>query len=365
MRVKVLIAAGGTGGHITPGVAIANALKEAGHSVLFVGTNTGMEVDLVPKAGYDIRYIHARGLRGGLSLKNVKAVSELFKGIADVKKIIKEEKIDLVVGTGGYVTAPAMIAAIRCKVPSFIHESNALPGKTTTWLSGKVNAVALGFQDAIQRLPKAKHAVFTGNPTKFKVQLSREEAKKKLGIQKPLVLVFGGSQGAKKINDTMIEFINTSNIKDYQVIYATGPAHYDEIIAKINPECENVKNQNVKIEKYIYNMDEVMPASDIAVCRSGALTVTELGIAGVPAILIPFPYAAENHQYYNAKTIADYGGGVIIEEKDLTRENLENTIVSILNNKEKYDKMKSSALRTENVGAISRIMSEINKLHTA
>ena len=310
--MNILIAAGGTGGHITPGVAIANRLKDDGNKILFVGTQNGMEVDLVPKSGYEIKYIHAKGLQRGLSLKNIKSITELFKGISDVKRIIKEENIDLVIGTGGYVTAPAMIAALKCKVPTLIHESNALPGKTTYWLSSKVDRVAVGFKETLDRLPKAKCGIYTGNPTKLTNNLSKEQAKEKLGITKPLVLVFGGSQGAKKINDTMIELINAAKIENYQIIYATGPKHYDEIVSKIK-----VNNENVKIEKYIYNMEEVMLASDLAVCRSGALTVTELGIVGLPAILIPFPYAAENHQYYNAKTIEDSKAGIIIEEKDL------------------------------------------------
>lgn len=362
MKVKVLIAAGGTGGHITPGIAIANALKEKGHEIIFVGTEKGMEVDLVPKAGYPIKFIHAGWLQKGLSLKNFKTALEVLKGIANVKQIIREEKIDFVIGTGGYVTAPVMIAALKCKVPTLIHESNALPGKTTKWLSGKVDTVALGFMDALKRLPKAKNAVFTGNPTKFHVGVSKEEAKRKLGISKPLVLIFGGSQGAKKINDTMVEYINNVSITDYQMIYATGPKNYDEILSQVNGTCDNIKNGNVRIEKYIYNMDEVMAASDIAVCRSGALTVTELGIAGVPAILIPYPYAAENHQYFNAKTIADNGGGMIIEEKDLNCHALEQAITSVLKDKERYTKMQEAAIRKENVGAIDRILKEINQL---
>lgn len=357
--MNILIAAGGTGGHITPGVAIANKLKEEGNNIIFVGTQNGMEVDLIPKAGYKIKYIHAKGLQRGLSLKNIKSFTELFKGISDVKKIIKEENIDLVVGTGGYVTAPAMIAALKCKIPTLIHESNALPGKTTNWLSSKVDRVAVGFEDTLKKLPKAKCGVYTGNPTKISDNISKKDAKEKMNVNKPLVLVFGGSQGAKKLNDTMIELINTTKIEDYQIIYATGPKHYDEIVSKIS-----VKNENVKIEKYIYNMEEVMAASDLAVCRSGALTVTELGIIGLPAILIPFPHAAENHQYYNAKTIEDSNAGIIIEEKDLTSEILKQKIEEILFNNELIHKMQKNAKKEEMKNAIEKIMKEIKKITT-
>ena len=355
--MKVLIAAGGTGGHITPGIAIASRLKEEGHQIIFVGTKRGMEVDLIPKAGFDIKYIHAQGIKRGNFFKNIKTVTELIKGIDDVKKIIKEENIDLVVGTGGYVTAPAMIAALKCKIPTLIHESNALPGKTTKWLSGRVDRVAVGFEEALELLPRAKYSVYTGNPTKLKDSFTKAESKDKINSTKPLLLVFGGSQGAKKINETMVEFINTTEINEFELIYATGPKHYDEIISQVK-----VKNPNVKIEKYIYNMEEVMVAADLAVCRSGALTVTELGVVGLPAILIPFPYAAENHQYYNAKTIEDNDAGMIIEEQNLTCEMLKQKIDEILKDKTKLDCMAQKAKRPEMKGAIERIMKEINEI---
>ena len=157
--MKFLIAAGGTGGHITPGVAIANKLKELGHEVKFLGTSTGMETDLVPKAGYELKIISAKGLHRGFSIKNIKTIKCLFDGINDVKKIIDEEKPDMVIGTGGYVTAPAIIAAIQKKIPTMIHESNALPGKTTTWLSKKVDVVAVGFEAARERLGNGKNII--------------------------------------------------------------------------------------------------------------------------------------------------------------------------------------------------------------
>ena len=360
--MKILVAAGGTGGHITPGIAIANKLKEEGNSILFVGTTNGMEVDLIPKAGYKIKYIHAKGLHRGLSLKNIKSISELLKGISEVKKIIKEEQIDLVIGTGGYVTAPAIMAALKLKIPTIIHESNALPGKTTNWLSSMVDRVLVGFEASIKKLPKGKKVVYTGNPTKLTNDLTKEEAKAKLGINGPMVLVFGGSQGAKKINETMIEYINKEKIVDYQIIYATGPKNYDEIVSKIDKENENIKSGKIKIEKYIYNMEEVMMASDLAVCRSGALTVTELGIVGLPAILIPYPLAAENHQYYNAKTIEDSKAGIIIEEKELNHIFLKENIEEILFNDNKLMEMKENAKKEDAKEAINKILREIKEV---
>lgn len=355
--MKVIIAAGGTGGHINPGIAIANMLKEHGHQVIFVGTERGMENDLVPKAGYPLVHIHSQGLERGMSLKNIGTMVTLCKGISECKRLIKEEKPDLLIGTGGYVTAPLMIAGVSKKVPTMIHESNALPGKTTIWLSSKVDTVALGFEAAMKKLPKAKHAVYTGNPTKMKPHDNKENMKKKLGLdEKSLVLVFGGSQGAKKINEVMVEMINHNDLKSCNLIYATGPKHYEEIMSKI----KNIP-ENVKIEKYIYNMDEVMAASDLLVCRSGALTTSEIGIVGVPAILIPFPYAAENHQYFNAKTLEDVGGAVIIEEKDLSKEKLASMINDLIANKSNLKQMGENARKIGNTKAIEKIQYEVDK----
>ncbi len=356
--MKILVAAGGTGGHINPGIAIANMLKENGHEVIFVGTDKGMENDLVPKAGYELRHISAQGLTRGFSSKNIGTIFELFKGIKECKALIDEIKPELLIGTGGYVTAPLMIAGIRKKIPTMIHESNALPGKTTIWLSSKVDAVLVGFEDAIKRLPRAKYVVCTGNPTKMKYCDNKSEMKEKLGYaNRNVVLVFGGSQGAKKINEVMVDIINENLLRNCSLIYATGPKNYDEIMGKITKIPDNVK-----IEKYIYNMEEVMTASDLLVCRSGALTTSEIGIVGVPAILIPFPYAAENHQFFNAKTLEDAGGGYIIEEKDLNKDILANKINELVKNGRKLVEMGQNARKIGNPKAIDNIKAEVDKL---
>ena len=181
--------------------------------------------------------------------------------------------------------------------------------------------------------------------------------KKKLGINGKLLLVFGGSQGAKKINETMIELINKNEDLNYEIVYATGNSNYDEVFSQITN-----KSEKVRIEKYIYNMNEVMKAADLVVCRSGALTITEIAIVGVPSILIPFPYAAENHQFYNAKTLEDVGAGIIIEEKDLTEENLENKINEIISDDQKIINMSENAKKIGDNKALLRIENEIEKL---
>ncbi|MBO5179037.1 MAG: undecaprenyldiphospho-muramoylpentapeptide beta-N-acetylglucosaminyltransferase [Clostridia bacterium] len=355
--MKALIAAGGTGGHINPGIAIANMLKEKGHEIIFVGTERGLETDLVPKAGYDIKLIHAAGLKRRFTLENVKVLLAMKKGIDECKKIIDEEKPDIVIGTGGYVTAPLMSAAIKKKIPTMIHESNALPGKTTKLFANKVDCVAVGFEEATKRLTNSKNVVCTGNPTRMKADCDKKAIKEKLGITKPLLLVFGGSQGAQKLNEVMVELINKNMFEDYEVIYATGQKHYDEIMSKIT-----ITPENVKVEKYIYNMEEVMNASDLVLCRSGALTVSELSVIGVASILIPFPHAAENHQYYNAKTLENIEAGIIIEEKDLTTEILINKINELMSQKEKLKTMGENAKKIGKPDAIKKVEEEINKI---
>lgn len=355
--MKILIAAGGTGGHINPGIAIGKMLQEKGNAVKFVGTEKGLEKDLVPKAGFTLAFIHAEGLHRGFSLKNVKTMMTLMRGVKECKELIQKEQPDLVIGTGGYVTAPLMLAGLQLKVPTMIHESNALPGKTTIWLSQKVDLVALGFEDAKRHLPHARNAVFTGNPTNMNLTTTKEEMKRKLGITGKLVLVFGGSQGAKKINETMVELINGNPWEHIQMIYATGNNNYEDVIAQIRKQRENIQ-----IERYIYNMNEVMRAADLVVCRSGALTVTEIGIVGVPAILIPFPYAAENHQFYNAKTLEEVGAGVIIEEKELTAELLQKKMEEILSDDAKIKRMSENAQKIGDNQAMERIQREIIKI---
>ena len=373
--MRFLIAAGGTGGHITPGLAIGTALKNEGHDVIFIGTEHGLEKDLVPKSGFELKYIHASGFVSSLSGR-IDAVNNLNKGVTECIKVIDEFKPDMCIGTGGYVTAPLMFAALKKKVHTMIHESNALPGKTTKMMIKKIDEVCVGFEEAKNRLSKG-NVVVTGNPNKMRLnQLSKEEAKSKIGINHKLLLIFGGSQGAKKINETIIDAIENTRFSGFDVIYATGPKNYEDVknaLMNIAKEKYDLKEDEdsitlerqefrILVKKFIYNMEEVMKASDIVVCRSGALTCSEIAEVGVASILIPFPYAAENHQLYNAKTLENVSAGEIIEEKDLTAEVLVERINAIINSDEKLVSMAENSKKLRTGNPIENIKNEIYKI---
>ena len=346
--MNVVIAAAGTGGHINPGIAIANKIKEEDKNskVLFIGTNRGLENDLVPRAGYELKTVNAYGIERKLTMQNFKRLYSTIKSVKEAKKILIDFKADVVIGTGGYICMPVILAANKLKIPTLLHESNAFPGVAVRLLSKKVNTVLVGFEDAKQRLKKAKNIVVTGNPTKIKKQNftsnQKEEIIKSIGLKtnKPIVLVFGGSQGAKSINESFIDIIKNKKNKEYQIIWAAGPSQYEEIKEKLNDDNININNiENVKIVPYIYNMEEVMNVVDLVVCRSGAMTITEISIVGKPAIFIPFPFATENHQEYNAKVLKNVGAAKIILDKNLTAEELNSTISNLMKDKKALKEM--------------------------
>lgn len=350
--MKVIIAAAGTGGHINPGIAIANKIKEQepNSEIIFIGTNRGLENDLVPRAGYELRTIQAYGFNRKISLDNFKKMYKTFRSIGEAKKIIQEFRPDVVIGTGGYICVPVGMAAKKEKVPIVLHESNAFPGIAIKMLSKKAETILLGFEDAKPRIPNAKRMVVTGTPTKVK-HLDISEGQKaqliqQLGLQEnlPVVLCFGGSQGAQSINDSLIRIIKKHKNTNYQIIWAAGPAQYELVkdsLKECNMEIEHLGK--VKIVPYIYNMGEIMNVVDLVVCRSGAMTITEISNIGKPAIFIPFPFATENHQEYNAKVLEKVGAAKIILDKNLTADLLNDMIENLVKDKEKLQKMGENA----------------------
>ena len=362
--MKVVVAAAGTGGHINPGIAIANVIKKHNPNVdiVFIGTNKGLENDLVPRAGYSLKTIEAYGIKRQISIQNFKNLFKTLKSYKSTKNMIKEIKPDIIIGTGGYICGPVISAGAELKIPTVLHESNAFPGVAVKVLSGKTDTILVGFEDAIKRLPKAKRIVVTGTPTKVKkIELTQEQKemlKKQLNINNdlPIVIVFGGSQGAESINTCLINIINNKLNKEYHIVWAVGQSNYETVKATIKEE------HNCSIVPYIYNMEEVLNLADLVVARSGAMTITEVAKCGKPAIFIPFPYATENHQEYNAKVLENAGAAKIILDKDLEYSILNKTIEEIIGDKENMLHMgeKAKSIAIENVE--EKIYEEIKRL---
>ena len=346
--MKVIIAAAGTGGHINPGIAIANKIKyeEPESEIMFIGTKRGLEKDLVPRAGYTLKTIESYGISRSLTLKNIKRLTKTILSINEAKKIIKKFNPDIIIGTGGYICISVCLAAKKLKIPYVIHESNVLPGVATKMLSKNSAKILVGFNEAKERISNKADVYVTGTPTKIKdLKLSDYEIENKrkeinLNSNKPLVLVFGGSQGAESINKSLVDIIKQKLNKTYQIIWATGPKQYDIVKKELMENDINIDNLNdIKVMPYIYDMESIMNISDLIVSRSGAMTVTEIEKIGKAAIFIPYPHAAENHQEYNARILEKKGAARVILDKDVTAKKLNEQIENLTKEKDTLKQM--------------------------
>ncbi len=340
--MKVIFACAGSGGHVNPAIAIANILKkrEKNCEILFIGTKTGLENDLVKEAGYPIKHIETGKIIRSFTFKNIKALTSNLKGIQDAKKIIEEFQPDIVIGTGGYICGPVMLSARKCHVPYVLHESNAFPGVAVKLLAKKASHVMISFEDARKRLKNRDNIVYTGTPAKFDEEkldsLDVTECRKKLGLQnihKKIVLVTCGSQGAAKINETILEMVSHISNEKVFFVLITGQKNYETVLKqkeKIEQEKKICLDPYLRLEKFVFQMDVMYKAVDMCITRAGAMTITELALAKKPAILIPLPTAAENHQLYNARVLEKVNAGKIIEQKDLTITLLNDTIEEMI-----------------------------------
>ncbi len=343
--MRVLLSGGGTAGHINPALAIAEKIKaEMPDSVIaFVGTPQGMENRLVKKAGYDIYHVDVKGFQRKLTLKNVSTAWKALVSPIRAGKIIKDFRPDIVIGTGGYVSWPVVKAAASRKIPTLIHEQNAQAGVTTRMLSGIVDKVMISFEATRGQLKaKPENVILTGNPVRPELfSLKKEEERQRLSISdKPYIVSCGGSLGARAINDNMLSLIKSGALDGIQITHAVGSYEWkrreEEIKSLETPDgCEVVE--------YIYDMPSRMCASDLVVCRAGAITLAELAVLGKPAILIPSPYVTDNHQYKNAKVVENEGGAVVIEEKDLNPETLKQAINELLSDCDRLSQMQKRA----------------------
>ena len=368
--MKYLISGGGTGGHVNPGLAIAKEIikNEPDAEILFVGTKNGLESKLIPREGFNIEFIEVSGFKRKLSLDTFKTIAKLLKSFSYIGKILKEYKPDAVIGTGGYVCGPVVYLASKKKIPTLIHEQNAFPGVTNKILSRYVNAVAISFEEARQKFKGKAKISFTGNPVRAELfDQDRNKSREKLQIpdNKPLVVVFGGSLGAEHLNECVIDIINLHSTElPYCLLLATGMKHYDKVMERIKVELP----PNIIVEPYLYNMGEVLAASDLAVCRGGAITISELSALGVPSILVPSPFVAENHQEHNARALENKGAAVVILQEQLTSDILYGQIQKLISNRDLRIKMASNARKAGIKGAASEIYSllkETMRLHAS
>lgn len=371
--MRVLIACGGTGGHINPGLAIADIIKKKypDTEFLFAGTPKGMESKLVPKAGYRLETIKVAGFQRKISLENIgrnaKALAYLATSGRRAKQIIEGFKPDIAIGTGGYAAGPVIRKAARMGIPTAIHEQNAYPGVTNKLLSKEVDYVMLTVEEALKFMDKSKFEYsVTGLPVRSNINtMSREEARKKLGFDDSFtILSFGGSLGAGCINETMIEVVKWHTGKKLPInhIHGYGGMGKDSFPQAMKEAGIPLKSDRLRITEYINDMDVCLAAADLVICRSGASTLAELEAAGKASILIPSPIVAGNHQYHNAMVLGKAGAAVVIEQKDVTNERMIAEIEKLYNDSEKVKAMSESAAKLHLTDTNERILSVVEKL---
>ena len=336
--MRVIITAGGTGGHIYPALAILNKIKEKepDSEFLYIGTHNRMEKDIVPKEGYPYEAIEIYGFSKTMIKRDLKNIGLIIKAYKKCLRLIKKFKPDIVIGVGGYVTFPVILAAKKCGVKTFIHEQNSIPGKSNRMLAKKVDMIGVSFEDSKKYFDLNK-TYLTGNPCAENAIDLKAISKTKYGLdrKKKSILIVQGSLGSKVMNDKMLPFLQSVGREDYEVLYVTGKDYYDEY-------SKNRFSKNVKVVPFVDNLSALMKDMDLIVTRAGASISSEIMALAIPSIFIPSPYVANNHQYFNALSIKNGGAGEMIEEKDLTSDLLKEKINYILNNEMVYNQMKKA-----------------------
>ena len=354
--MKIIFAAGGTGGHINPALAAAGEIRERypDAEILFIGTKDKMEAKLVPQAGFDFAGISMSGFQRKLSIeniiKNIKTVWRvLFSGFA-VKKIIRKFSPDVVVGFGGYVSGPVVRTATKMGIKTAIHEQNAFPGVTNKLLAKNADAVMVAVPKATEYLECKNPPIVTGLPVRNEIlRADRDFARAEMGIKddETVVFSFGGSLGAKTINTAMVDVIAAYK-NENKIRFIHGYGQYGKWVPDaLKEKGVDITNGNIDVREYIYDMDKCLAAADVVICRSGASTLSELQAVGKASILIPSPNVSENHQYHNAMTLADASAAYVIEEKALTHEKLTEKLGELVADKNLCAEMGRNAKKLE------------------
>lgn len=365
--MRVILAAGGTAGHINPALAIADKIKTLfpDAAIKFVGAQGGMEERLVKKAGYDFTAFRMAGLQRKLTPQNIKrniqAVHYYITAKGYAQKLLKEFAPDVVIGTGGYVCAPVLTTAAKLGIKTAVHESNSLPGITTTMLSKHVDKVLCANEDVITHLTHKENCIVTGNPLRSNIPIvERTEARKTLGLPDGMtILSFGGSLGANKISESVAGVLKwEQQVGGINHIHSYG-GNGKDMFGGLMKDNGIEPNERFRFSEYIDNMYTCLCAADIVISRAGAMTLTELKATGRPAILIPFPQAAENHQYYNALTMSKNGAAILIEDKDLTPERLLTEVKALYEDRARLTAMGEAAAKLNIPDSTDRVVGNI------
>ncbi|BCV24690.1 undecaprenyldiphospho-muramoylpentapeptide beta-N-acetylglucosaminyltransferase [Gelria sp. Kuro-4] len=366
--MRVLFTGGGTGGHIYPALAVAQLLRrrDSQADILFVGTERGLEQDLVPKAGFALKAIHSAGLRRRLTLANLSTLVQNLRGFGQALAIIRRFRPDVVLGTGGYVTVPVVMAAFLQGVPVVLHEQNALPGLANRWLSRFARRVAVSYADSARYFPRRKVLV-SGNPVREAVwRRTREEGRQNLEIPADarLVLVFGGSRGARPVTEAAVAAAPVLlSQPGNMLLVVTGSGDFATIEEKVR--CLGIQRSGkgkMLLRPYLYNMEDALAAADVVVTRAGATTIAEITARGIPAILVPSPYVTANHQEFNARLLVRRGAALMIREKELSGERLARAIEDLLARPDERARMAAAAGALGKREAAETIADEIERL---
>ena len=369
--MRFLFTCGGTAGHINPAVAVASGLEERcpGSEMLFIGAEGKMEMELVPKEGYEIKPVKITNLSRGKSFSavshNLDTMKNVFHATAEARRMIKEFAPDVVIGTGGYVCFPVLTAAHELHIPTVIHESNATPGLTTKLLSRFVDLILVGVEGCSHEYADPSKVVVTGTPVRSAFSIgTKEEARQALGIgeEEKLVLSVWGSLGAGHMNAIMLEMLPLLQRNGFCLIHVTGKEYYQEFMEKLSSVMPDFADYGVEITPYLHDMPRVMTASDLILCRAGASTLSELTYMGKPAVLVPSPNVTANHQEKNARVVEASGGAKVFLEGEFTAQSLLEEIKTLLSDREALQTMAEKSLSLAYPDARERICDAVLKL---
>ena len=374
--MNVIFTCGGTGGHINPAIAVANILKERQPDVkiLFIGAQGHMEEKLVPAAGFELVTLPGSGLSRKLNLagikKNINAIKCVITAVGKCKKIIREFGADVIVGTGGYASFPALLAGSQLKVPTIVHEANAVPGLTTKMAAAVADRVLVCFDESVKYYKHPEQVEVVGMPVRKEFLFgNKADARKELGItdEKPVVVSAFGSQGAKVMNETMADMMPLEQADGFPFhhIHATGSFGKEWMPKRVKDNGVDYENETMlDIREYIYNMPTMMAAADVIIGRAGSATCNEIAAAGVPCILIPSPNVTNNHQEKNARVLEEAGGAVVILEKDCSPEGMYRQVMELLADQDRRQQMTAalhSLVKTDSADRICDLVEELAK----